>query len=239
MMFENSKILFSPPPYDKSTSGNFKKGVCGSLVVLLVIMSLFLCVGCKKKSPTPTTLANPVLTWSSPYFRWDEVPGADKYEVVLNDEVIYTYNNYIEITSRGTYAIKVKSISDSAQFNNSGFSNVINTEIGKVNYVSCWELVCDDYVRFEFELAAGFNNIFEHAEFISIDINGCQNIVTGDDLIIVYVDQSNAIDYYYIDYLLSLDCFVSGKNVVKIQICCVDNYYLSSQVKELTFTISK
>ena len=75
-----------------------------------------------------TPLLAPVISLNDEVVSWEAVPNASSYQIYVNNE-LYTEQTgtsfYPLFTTKGSYVIKVKAISDSPAYSNSQFSNEV------------------------------------------------------------------------------------------------------------------
>lgn len=187
---------------------------------------------CKDKDTKPSRLDSPELFWVDSTIKWNYIENASKYEIVINDEIIYTYNNYIDIevnTQIKNYKVKVKSISENNNYLNSDFSQELEFNTIKLYKPQIYILINNESHTVTVNWTTN-NRLADSYKFIINDNE--EKIVSVDEILITEDEYKKNLIENYIDcsYTLQGELFDVGNNTIKIQAQSDNKYYLSSEV---------
>ncbi|MBQ4558420.1 MAG: hypothetical protein IJA61_03490 [Clostridia bacterium] len=208
-------------------------------LIILVMVFIPICLtACKDNNTTqpldtkPARLDSPELLWVDSTIKWNCIENASKYEIVINDKVIYTYNNYIDIevnTQIKNYKVKVKSISENNNYLNSDFSQELEFNTIKLYKPQIYILINNESHTVTVNWTTN-NRLADSYKFIINDNE--EKIVSVDEIFITEDEHMKNLIENYIEcsYTLQGELFDVGNNTIKIQAQSDNKYYLSSEV---------
>ena len=213
------------------------------VLFLLLVSSVIFAVGCTDNQANltnPTKLSTPVLMWENGLIKWEAIDNASKYEVSINDQIIYTYKTQIELeisTTKRNYKVKVKSISESADFLNSDFSDVLDFETVKLSSPT--------NLRYEIDNNSHKVNIIwsitdYNADIYQLKIN--EKIYNLSANLIEIKENTNTSfvsNNLLCKYTINGELFDVGINEISMQARSFNKYFLSSDITNSLRTLYK
>lgn len=198
------------------------------IITFMLVIFPILMVGCSNKNVNnnnvPLKLEAPTIKWDSGRIYWDKIDNASKYELSINGNISYTYNNYIELEISNnikSYSIKVKSISESNLFLNSDFSNKLSFDTKKLKQPSS-----STYSINNTNHLVSFNipNHDYNTDYYEVKINETIHPIFKDEFILTETPIN-----YSCQFAVDTSNFVEGENIVTFSAKSINKYYIESE----------
>ena len=198
--------------------------------IFLFVVCLFslVLVACSQdnsdKNELTIKLKSHIIEWDYGKVLWEKVDNASKYEISINDTIVYTYNNYIELnisTDTQNYHIKVKSISESNLYLNSDFSNELHFATKQLKQPISLSFTInnnDNIVIFH-----SYNHDYD-TDYYTIQVNDEIFTICKKDFTIT----ESAVGYNC-EFSIDSKNFMTGENQITILAESLNKYYLTSE----------
>ena len=116
------------------------------VLILILVCNVCIFVGCTKTQDIDNyQLDKPMIYCKNGTIKWNKIEKAEKYEVLLNDNVYTTYNCYFDlplVELSQNYSVRVKSISEI--FKDSEFCEILTISAKRINPLNNFNLNISD-----------------------------------------------------------------------------------------------
>lgn len=149
--------------------------------------------GTSKHPDDPERLDTPIVSYENGIISWDAVDNADKYEIEINGavEITYSTNYSLHVTHNSIhYNVRVKAVSESPNYLNSSFSDVLNFDTYYLSSPSVTNIIkSNDNVSASIEVDYS-------SEFLDVLINGNLYTTLDDGETTLLLNNINFADGY-------------------------------------------